>query len=154
MEIFCPEKVDEIQRPPYDGQKTMVIMFFNRDRMHMIKILPQNERLNAEYFAEIILSSSLVSICYPNGRRSRGRKCVVHFDNAPMHNSKKITDKLMKEDLKKMSHPAYNPNRSPCDFFLFSYLRNKLIDEKYQTIDECFCEVEMIMSQISSDIIT
>jgi hypothetical protein len=154
METLCPEKVDEIQRPSYAGQKTMVIMFFNRDSMHMIKILPQNERMSAESFAEIILSPSLISMCYPNGRRSRGRTCVVHFDNAPMHNSKMITDKLMKEDLKKMSHPAYNPNRSLCDFFLFSYLRSKVIDEKYETTDEFFYEVEMIISQISNDIIT
>jgi hypothetical protein len=84
-------------------KKTMVTVFFNGNGLHLINILPQNQKMNAEYFLEIILPF-LISVCYPDGRRSRGRKCVVHFDNAPIHNSKVFADKLTEENLKQMPH--------------------------------------------------
>jgi hypothetical protein len=111
--------------------------------------------MNAEYFAENIVPS-LVSVCYPDGRRCRARKYVVYFDNAPIHNSKLVTEERMEETLKRMPHPAYGPDLSPCDFFLFGYLKNKLIDKAYRnrTPEELFSEVETIISEIPSDIIS
>jgi hypothetical protein len=35
----------------------------------------------------------------------------------------------MEEGLKRMLHPAYNPDRSAYDFFLFGYLKDKFIDK-------------------------
>jgi hypothetical protein len=87
MWTLCPENVDEVQGASHAAKKTMVIVFFNGDGLHLINIFPQNQKMNAGSFAEIILPS-LVSVCYPDGRRCRERKSIVHFDNAPMHNSK------------------------------------------------------------------
>jgi hypothetical protein len=109
--------------------------------------------VNAEYFAENIVPS-LVSVCYPDGRRYRARKYVVHFDNSPIHNSKRVTEKLMNEGLKRMPRPAYSPDLSPCNFFLFGYLKDKLIDKVYGTPEEVFREVETIISEILSDMIS
>ena len=131
----------------------MLTVFFNGDGLHLIDILPQNQKINAEYFAESIVPS-LVSVCYPDGRRCRARKCVVHFDNAPIHNSKLVTEKLMEEGLKRMPHPAYCLGLSPCYFFLFGYLKEKLIDKEYTTPEELFTEVETIISEIPSDMIS
>jgi hypothetical protein len=39
-------------------------------------------------------------------------------DNAPIHNSKMVIGKLAEQHLKRMPHPAYSPDLSPCDFFL------------------------------------
>jgi hypothetical protein len=46
-----------------------------------------------------------------------------------MHNSKLVTEKRMEEGLKRMPHPAYSPNRWPCDFFRFGYFNDLLIDK-------------------------
>jgi hypothetical protein len=35
-----------------------------------------------------------------------------------------------------MPHPAYSPGLSPCNFFLFGYLKDKLIDNQYTTPEE------------------
>jgi hypothetical protein len=152
MWTLCPENVDETQRPSHIAQKTRFTVFFNGDGLHLIDILHQNQKMNAEYFAENIVPS-LVSVCYPDGR-CRARKCVVHFDNAPIHNSKLVTEKLMEEGLKRMPNPAYSPNLSPCDFFLFGYLKDKLIDKEYTTPEELFTEVETMISEIPSDMIS
>jgi hypothetical protein len=52
-----------------------------------------------------------------------------------------------------MPHPAYSPDLSPCDFFLFllGYLKDKLIDNQYATPEELFAEAAMIISEIPSD---
>jgi hypothetical protein len=93
MWTLCPENVDQVGSASPMSKKTMATVFFNGAGLHMIDILPQNQKMDAEYFPEDIIAS-LVSICYPTGRSFRQRKCVVHFDNAPIHNSKVVTDKL------------------------------------------------------------
>jgi hypothetical protein len=104
----CRENVDEVQHPSYTAEKTIVTEFWKSDGLHLIDILPQNQKINAECFAEIIVPS-LVSICYPDGTRCRGGKCAVRFDNARIHNSRAVTEKLMEESLKRVPHPGYRP---------------------------------------------
>jgi hypothetical protein len=131
----------------------MLTVFFNGDGLHLIDILPQNQKISAEHFAENIVPS-LVSVCHPGGRRYRARKYVVHFAKAPVRNSKLVTEKLMEEGLKRMPHPAYSPDRSPCNFFLFRCLKDKLINKAYTMPEELFSEVATIISEIPSDMIS
>jgi histone-lysine N-methyltransferase SETMAR len=153
MWTLCPENADQVQGASHVTKKTMATMFFNGTRLHMIDILPQNQKMDAGYFSEYIIPS-LVSICYPTGRSCRQRKCLVHFDNAPIHNSKAVTDKLDEQNLKRIPHPPYSPDLSPCDFFLFGYLNDKWIDKQDTTPQELFAEVTTIISEISSDLIS
>jgi hypothetical protein len=53
-----------------------------------------------------------------------------------------------------MPHRAYSPHLSPCDFFLFGYLKEKLIDKQYTPPEELFAEVTTIISEIPSDLIS
>jgi hypothetical protein len=86
MWVLCPENVDQIQRPSQVAKKTIATLFFNGRGLSMIDVLPQHQKMDAGYVAEPI-TPSLVSICYPMGKSGRQRKCVAHFDNAPIHNS-------------------------------------------------------------------
>jgi hypothetical protein len=52
MWILCPENVDQIQRPSQITKKTMASVFFNETGQHAIDILPQSQKMDAEYFAE------------------------------------------------------------------------------------------------------
>ena len=51
-----------------------------------------------------------------------------HFqrNNAPVHNTILVTDCLTKMDIKTVLHPPYSPDFSPCDFWLFPKLKEKL----------------------------
>ena len=55
-----------------------------------------------------------------------------HQDNAPVYNSILVTDYLTKMGIKIVPHPPYSPELAPCDFWLFSKLR----DCHYETIKE------------------
>jgi histone-lysine N-methyltransferase SETMAR len=150
---LCPENVDQVQRVSHITKKTIVTMFFNGTGLHMCDILPHNEKMNAEYFAEHIMPS-FVSICYPTGRSCQQRKAVLYFDKPPIHNSKVVTDKFDEQNLKRLPHPAYSPDLFPCDFFLFGFLKQKLTDKQYTPLEGRFAEVTTIVSENASDLIS
>ena len=56
-----------------------------------------------------------------------------HFqqDNAPVHNSIRVTDYLTKMGIKTVAQPHYSPDLAPCDFWLFPKLRGC----RYETIE-------------------
>jgi hypothetical protein len=134
-------------------KKTMATVCFNGTGLHMIDSLPQNQKMDAEYFARHIMPS-LVSVCSPTGTSCRQSKGVVHFNNTPIHNSKVVPDKLDEQNLKRIPHPAYSPALSPCDFFIFGYIKNKVIDKQYTPPEGLFAEVTTIVSEIASDLIS
>jgi hypothetical protein len=130
----------------------MLTVFFNGDGLHLINILPQNRKMNAEHCAENIVPS-LVSICYADGKMCRAGKYAVHFDNAPIHDSKFVNEKRMERGLKRMPHRAYSPDPSPYDVLLFGYLKDTLIDkaDRNRTREERLSEVETIIFELPSD---
>jgi hypothetical protein len=65
-----------------------------------------------------------------------------------------VTDKLAEQHSKRMPHPGYSSDLSPCDFFLFCHLKDKLIDKQYTTPEELFAEVAIIISEVSSNLIS
>jgi hypothetical protein len=52
MRTLYPENVDQVQRPSHVAKKTMETVFFNGTGLHVTDILPQNQKMDAEYFAE------------------------------------------------------------------------------------------------------
>jgi hypothetical protein len=52
----------------------------------------------------------------------------VHMDNAMCQKYAKITEKLEKKYIAGVPHPPYSPDFSPCDFWLFGILKQKIKD--------------------------
>ena len=50
----------------------------------------------------------------------------LHRDNAPVHTVQNIRDFLTKNEVRTISHPPYNPDLVPADFWLFPTLKNNL----------------------------
>jgi hypothetical protein len=140
MWTVCPESADKVQRPSHITKKATATVSFKGTGMDMTDILPQNQKINAEYSAPDTVTK-FASVCYPNGRRLRERECSFHFDKALIHNPKVATDKLEEENMKRMPPPTYGPDRPPCDFFLSGHLKDKLIDKRCATPEELFCEM-------------
>jgi histone-lysine N-methyltransferase SETMAR len=65
-----------------------------------------------------------------------------------------VADKLDEQHVKRMPHPAYSPDLSPCDFFLFGYLKEKLIDKQYTAPEGLFAEVTTLISEVPSGLIS
>jgi hypothetical protein len=65
-----------------------------------------------------------------------------------------VIDKLAEQHLKRMQHPAYSPDLSPYEDFLFGCLKDILIDKQSATLEELLAEVAMIISEIPSNLIS
>jgi hypothetical protein len=64
----------------------MFTAFFNGTRECKIAILPKGQKMNSAYFIESVLRP-LAEICDPQGRGRCERRVMLHFDNAPVHNT-------------------------------------------------------------------
>jgi hypothetical protein len=52
MWIHCLENVGQVQQPSHVAKETMATVFFNGTKMHVIDLLPQNQKMGAECFEE------------------------------------------------------------------------------------------------------
>ncbi len=51
-------------------------------------------------------------------------------------------------NFKKVQHPPYSPDLSPCDFFLFPFVKKKLRGRNFANIGEVIQEVDAIIGAI------
>lgn len=60
---------------------------------------------------------------------------ILLHDNARFRTFQVVTDILASYNWEALPHPAYSPDLSPCDFFLFGKLKSKLRGQEFQTED-------------------
>jgi histone-lysine N-methyltransferase SETMAR len=102
----------------------MLSVFFNGTSQFPIDILPEGMKIDTDYFADNIIDK-MARLCSPQGRQSRERRVMVLFDNAPIHCTPTIRDRMAAAELERMEHPLYSPDLAPCDFFLFGHVKGK-----------------------------
>lgn len=115
----------------------MVTVIWGVYDIYLIDFLPENESFNSEYFIQNILipiSSEKTKIWSDSIRR----KIWLHLDNSPIHNSKVSMEKTFELGFKRAPHPAFSPDISPTDFFLWGYVKDKLKGSRFNDADELF----------------
>jgi transposase len=60
---------------------------------------------------------------------------MQHDDNAPCHTAVSINKFLAQKNIPLVPQPPYSPDLSPCDFFLFPRLKNRLRVRHFGTMD-------------------
>jgi hypothetical protein len=104
----------------------MLSVFFNGTGQFVIDILPKGMKMDADYFADNIINK-MARLCYPQGRQACVRRVMLYFDNAPIHCAGTARDRMAAAELEWMEHSLYSPDLAPCDFFLFGYVKGKLM---------------------------
>ena len=64
------------------------------------------------------------------------RKLMIHFDNAPWHNSKFVEAHKKSSKLRRMPHPMYSQDLAPCKFGIFGSLKDSLENCEFTTENE------------------
>jgi hypothetical protein len=146
------EDVDEVERSSHYREKIMLTVFFNGTGEVFLNMLPQRDTMDSDYFSDEIIGG-LDQFCYPEGRKSRQRKMVLHFDNAPIHNTSTVATKLGASGFRRMKHPPYSPDLAPCDFFLFGYLKERLRGESFAEEGELTAAIREIVHGISGEML-
>jgi histone-lysine N-methyltransferase SETMAR len=107
------------------AKKTMVIIFFTSTRFLVLNFTAKDTMFNQDYFIDTVLSN-LYSEKRRIARRKGLRSLSVHMDNSMCHNGTKITEKFEKRHIARAPHPPYSPDLSPCDFWSFGILKQKM----------------------------
>ena len=108
---------------------------FDSTGMIYMHWFPTGQTVNKEYYVEVLREFSKI---FSRKRPALFTSGLWHFhqDNAPVHNSILGTDYLTKMGIKTVPLRPYSPDLTPCDFWLFSKLKEKLVGCRYQTIEE------------------
>jgi transposase len=114
------------------AKKTMVIIFFTSTRLLVLNFRPKGTKFNQDYFIDTMLPN-----LYSEKRRIARRKGLtsfsVHMDNSMCHDGVKVTAKLEKKPIARAPHPPYSPDLSPCDFWLFGILKQKMMKRVFRS---------------------
>lgn len=143
----------EGEEPPISGKRLMneekVLIFtaFSISGIIMIHDLPENVTFNSTYMCDYILPQ-LTEIAQEVVRQKTKHCLVLHFDNAKPHTSKKTLNKINELGWRKLDHPPYSPDISPNDFFLYGYIKSKLVEYSPSSREELISAIKEICSEI------
>jgi hypothetical protein len=71
------------------------------------------------------------------------------MDNSMCHNGRKITEEISDAKLERLHHSTYSLYLSPCDFWLFEMLKEKMNDRAFQTVEEILEAFTLIWNAVS-----
>ena len=96
--------------------KSMLICFFDSQRIVHTEFVPQGQTVNHFYYCEVLerLRKRVVHV-----RPSIGNNWMLHHDNAPCHMVITVIEFLAKKGIPVVPQPPYSPDQSPFDLFLF-----------------------------------
>jgi hypothetical protein len=79
---------------------------------------------------------------------------MIHLDNAHPHNSRRSQECIAAFKGQRLPHPSDSPDLAPGDFFLFGYLKEKLMDFNCETLDDLKTVIAEIFNEISKEQLT
>jgi transposase len=69
-------------------------------------------------------------------RRKQPVELAADMNNLRRHNGQKVIDKMKRNHMMRLDHPPYSPDSSPCDFWLFVVLKNRMKENGLRNADE------------------
>lgn len=75
----------------------------------------------------------------------------LHHDNAPCHRSAATQDCIESLGMEQLNHPAYSPDLSPNDFFLFPTLKDALRGVKMNSFADLHTKVLNVLKSIPKE---
>ncbi|CAF3108963.1 unnamed protein product, partial [Rotaria sp. Silwood2] len=112
--------------------KHMFANFLMKSGFNTIIPLENGKTVTAKWYANECLTQVLKKV----EKHRRLNDLLIHHDNAPAHRAALTMEYLDIQHVKLMGHPAYSPDLSPCDFWLFPKIKEQLRGKNFQDINE------------------
>ena len=125
-----PTPVKALETP--SAGKRMATVFWDNKGILLIEWLPQGETINSNYYIGVL--DKLRNAIKANRRGKLSKKILLLHDNARRHTSALTSDAIRRLGLKVLPHPAYSPDLTPSDFWLFSAMKNPLRGKRYSNL--------------------
>ena len=112
--------------------KKMYAIFFNSSGPVVQVPCPSGHTVTGRFYKNSVLKK--VKELYNDKRPSEGWSGIYHLhDDASSNKCEVVKYFLASEKVKVLNHPAYSPDLSPCDVFLFPRLKKMLSGNKYMS---------------------
>ena len=129
--------------------KMMVIPFFDIRGLVDTQYF-ENRTITRRVFEPIIREVWQVLRLRRRAQWQQNHRIHLHMDNAPAHRGRDVRRALLEMEWQQIPHPPYSPDLSPCDFFLFPYLKRKLRGREYPNLDRLRMSLEREIGEITA----
>jgi hypothetical protein len=104
--------------------KPMICVFFSLRRFFAVSAIGNGDLLNSECMIKVVFSE--IGTNATESRPQNGRKNpILHIESAPCENSGQTSVEIENLGLSRISEPPYSPDISPCDSWLFGFLKKQ-----------------------------
>ena len=94
--------------------------------------VPKGSSVTGKFYRESVLTQ-LVDFYQKRRLRTGVHGIKLLHDNAPAHKSATVQEYLTESGLDVLDHTPYSPDLSPCDFWLFSRLKEMLAGHRFES---------------------
>lgn len=144
-QVQLPQKVK-----PRHAFKVMHVVFFDHEGLLLDHAVPRGTSVTAAYYRDILREKLRPAI-----RKKRpnllNRGVILLHDNARPHTAQVVTDLLASYKWETLPHPAYSPDLSPCDFFLFGKLKSRLRGQEFHTEESINDATKQALVELAKD---
>ena len=110
--------------------------------------MDRGETVDSETYIRNCLE--LIITTLNNQRKITGaRNIKIHHDNARPHVHSTVNNFIKEHGMILMKHPPYSPDLAPCDFWLFDYIKARLVD--YNDVQSLSKAITEIVNSIPKD---
>jgi hypothetical protein len=110
----------------------MLELFFNSSGIVHMEFISEGVTLNKHRYKQI-LRCLHNSICRKHPELWRRKNWLLLHYNAPAHHSVPVQEELAEQEVTVLPHPPYSSGLTPCSFFFFLRLKEKLCGHQFQS---------------------
>lgn len=148
--VLLDDNTNDFTRPSDIQKKTMITCFFNGNGLQIIDVKPKGVKINSSYFIDHVISKlEKLDIVYKAKRQKQ--MMMLHYDNAPSHNSMLVENYLTRTPFKKVPHPPYSPDLAICDFGIFGTVKTNFQGKEFLTEQELIDELQNFFKRKSKE---
>jgi len=119
------ETPQTVQKRNHFEPKSLISIFFKSTGLIFVNCLESGKTITAKYYRDRCLKPTFKKVM--EERPNSGLKNIkILHDNAKSHVAKIVETYLNNEGITIIDHPPYSPDLAPCDFWLFSILKQSL----------------------------
>ena len=112
--------------------------------------LEDRKTVTADWYTTVCLPKLIIAI--DSHREKTGvSRLLLHHDNASSHTALRTREFLENSGLKTLPHPPYSPELVPCDFWLFSTIKDELRGKRFSTNEELAGALFEVIDTIPKD---
>jgi histone-lysine N-methyltransferase SETMAR len=113
----------------------MLELFFDSSGIVHMEVIPEGATVNNHRYKKILHRLCSSVHCKLPDLWSRKNWLLLH-DNAPARRSMLVQEELAKQQVTVLPHPPYSSDLTPCDFFFFPHVKEKLCGRQFQSAEE------------------